>query len=84
MEVMENREVWWLNLELLPLNPHGKAGNEKKREIEFWWPLETDYPFKSLNNQVVDSIFNQQVIRENFLSSDVSKVRTKHFDVDLI
>ena len=23
-------EVWWLNLELLPRNPHGKAGNEER------------------------------------------------------
>ena len=30
MEVMEDREVWRLNLELLPLNPHGKAGNEER------------------------------------------------------
>ena len=27
---MEDREVWRLNLELLPRNPHGKAGNEEK------------------------------------------------------
>ena len=31
MEVMEDCEVWRLNLELLPRNPHGKAGNEEKR-----------------------------------------------------
>ena len=31
MEVMEDREVWQLNLELLPRNPHGKAGNEERR-----------------------------------------------------
>ena len=31
MEVMEDREVWRLNLELLPSNPHGKAGNEERR-----------------------------------------------------
>ena len=31
MEVMEDREVWRLNLELLPRNPHGKAGNEERR-----------------------------------------------------
>ena len=31
MEVMEDREVWWLNLELLPRNPHGTAGNEERR-----------------------------------------------------
>ena len=32
MEVMEDREVWRLNLELLPRNPHGKAGNEERRK----------------------------------------------------
>ena len=31
MEVIEDREVWRLNLELLPRNPHGKAGNEERR-----------------------------------------------------
>ena len=31
MEVMEDREVWRLNLELLSPNPHGKAGNEERR-----------------------------------------------------
>ena len=31
MEVMEDREVWRLNLELLPRNPYGKAGNEERR-----------------------------------------------------
>ena len=31
MEVMEDREVRRLNLELLPRNPHGKAGNEERR-----------------------------------------------------
>ena len=31
MEVMENREIWRLNLELLPRNPHGNAGNEERR-----------------------------------------------------
>ena len=30
MDVMEDREVWRLNLELLPRKPHGKAGNEKE------------------------------------------------------
>ena len=30
MEVMEDREVWRLNLELCPRNPHRKAGNEGK------------------------------------------------------
>ena len=32
MNVMEDREVWRLNLELLPPNPHGKAGNEERKE----------------------------------------------------
>ena len=32
MEVMKDREVWWLNLELLPPpNSHGKAGHEERR-----------------------------------------------------
>ena len=31
MEVMEDREVWRLNLEQLPRNSHGKAGNEERR-----------------------------------------------------
>ena len=31
MEVMEDREVLRLNLQLLPRNPHGKAGNEERR-----------------------------------------------------
>ena len=35
MEVMEDREVWRLNLELLPPQPHGKAGNEERRRNFF-------------------------------------------------
>ena len=31
--VMEDREVWRLNLELLPCNPHKKAGNEERRPL---------------------------------------------------
>ena len=31
MEVMEDREVWRLNFELLPRNPHEKAGIEERR-----------------------------------------------------
>ena len=31
MEVMEDRKVWRHNLELLPRNPYGKAGNEERR-----------------------------------------------------
>ena len=26
MYVMEDRELWWLSLKLLPRNPHAKAG----------------------------------------------------------
>ena len=39
MDVMEDREVWRLNLELLPRNPHGKAGNEerKRRKRTRYW-----------------------------------------------
>ena len=32
--MIEDREVWQLNLKLLPSNPHGKARN-KKKEFEF-------------------------------------------------
>ena len=35
IEVMEDREVWRLNLELLPPHPHGKAGNEERRRRRF-------------------------------------------------
>ena len=35
MDVMEKREVWWLNLELLPRKPDGKAGNEQRRRKSF-------------------------------------------------
>ena len=35
MGLMEDREVWQLNLELLPRNPHGKAGNEEKKTKYF-------------------------------------------------
>ena len=31
IDVMEDCEVWRLNLELLPRNPRGKAGNEKRK-----------------------------------------------------
>ena len=34
MEVMEDREVWRLNLELPPRNPHEKAGNEVRGRKE--------------------------------------------------
>ena len=33
MDVMEDREVWRVNLELLPRNPHGKVGNEKRERL---------------------------------------------------
>ena len=34
LEMMKNREVWRLNLELLsPRNPHGKAGNEDRKTL---------------------------------------------------
>ena len=32
MDVIEDREVWRLNVELLPRNLYGKAGNEERRE----------------------------------------------------
>ena len=32
MDVIEDRQVWRLYLELLPHNPHGKAGNEERRK----------------------------------------------------
>ena len=35
MEVMEDREVWRLNLELLPPNPPVKAGNEERKYKSF-------------------------------------------------
>ena len=30
MDLMEDHDMWQLNLELLHANPHGKAGNEEK------------------------------------------------------
>ena len=33
MDVMEDREVWRLNLELLPPNPNGIEGNKEIRRI---------------------------------------------------
>ena len=35
MDLLEDCEVWWLNLELLPRKPHGKAGNEQRRRKSF-------------------------------------------------
>ena len=32
MDVVEDREVWRLNLELLLPQPHGKAGNDERRK----------------------------------------------------
>ena len=32
MNVREDREVWRLSLELLPRNPHGKAGKQERRK----------------------------------------------------
>ena len=32
MEMMEDHEVWRLNLQFLPRKPHGKAGNKGKRK----------------------------------------------------
>ena len=34
MDVMEDREVWRLKLEMLPRNPHGKKSNEERRRIK--------------------------------------------------
>ena len=33
INVMEDREAWWLNLKLMPRNRYGKAGNEKEEEL---------------------------------------------------
>ena len=30
MDVMEDREMWRLNLDMLPCSPHGKAGNKER------------------------------------------------------
>ena len=35
MDVIEDREVWQLNLELLPLQPSRKAGNEEREKKKF-------------------------------------------------
>ena len=32
MDVTEDRDVWRLNLELLPRNPHGKTGNKEEKK----------------------------------------------------
>ena len=34
IEVIEDREVWRLNLKLLPHKSHGKAGNEERKTEE--------------------------------------------------
>ena len=45
---------------------------EREREIEFWRPFENECLFKLQNNQAVNDIFNQRVMQEIFLSSDLS------------
>ena len=53
MDVMEDREVWQLNLELLPCNPHGKMGNEKR------WLIQTlRFCFGSLTIRSVKILFS--------------------------
>ena len=42
---MEDHEVWRLDLDLLPRNPHGKAGNEERRRTK-------DMIFKSMYKSV--------------------------------
>ena len=70
---MEDREVWRLNLELLPLYFSRKSEQwQKERKIEFLRPLENEYPFKSQSNQVVDGSFNQLLKQENVFISDFS------------
>ena len=39
----EDREVWWLNLELYPCNPYGKSGNEERRTLPSSVPDEFFY-----------------------------------------
>ena len=78
MEMMKTVMFGGLILSCCPRNPHRKAGSEKKRkEIEFWKPLENEYPFKSQNNQAVNGIFNQLVLREKIFSSYLSWIKTK-------
>ena len=36
MEMVKDCGMWWLNLELLPRNPHdGKEGNEEREDFSF-------------------------------------------------
>ena len=45
-EVVEDREVWRLNLKLLPRSPHGKAG--EKNDDELWSQQSVAYLYGKL------------------------------------
>ena len=56
MDAIEDREVWQLNLELLPRNPHGKACNEERIRAVSSFKL----------SSVVLSISNPRVVPSHF------------------
>ena len=59
MDAIKNRTVWWLNLELLPRNPHGKRGVTK--EVEAKQKTKTNESFDGLTK----SFFLSQFLRAN-------------------
>ena len=39
MDMMEDREMWWLNLDLLSPKPSRKAGNEERRKKRYFFTV---------------------------------------------
>ena len=51
MEVMEDREVWGLNIELLACNPHGIAGDNKMKVLHVFATKKITSNVKFLRNE---------------------------------
>ena len=64
---MEDREVWRLNLELLPRNPHGKAGNEERRREEE--DKRTEYAFNCYSECRLSGVVLYQSVNIAFADS---------------
>ena len=73
MDVMEDREVWRLNLELLPRKPSQKNGQWRKKNIKKTW-ITNIITYKSLHNNR-DIFFEEMLLI--FLMNTIAKPHVK-------
>ena len=69
MEVMEDREVWRLNLELLPSQPSRKAGNEERRRKRRRGTYNMIYVSEVLKNQKGNRNFYAKISHSRVVAS---------------